>query len=304
MIAALVPAAGASTRMGRPKLLVEFEGQPLIGRVVSALRTGGADRVVVVAPPADTVEGPPIADQARRAGAVVVVPPTRPAEMRQSIELGLEAMANDDPPRSVLLTPGDYPGITPEIVAQVVESAVKRPEQLVIPRYDGRRGHPIALPWTLALAVRCLPAGEGVNALVARHGESVVEIDLGNPAIVVDLDTPDDLQRWEQQHRNSFRICVRLFALAKERAGRSELEVELAAGSKVANLRTELGKRLPALAPWLSIALIAVDEEYAGDDAPISPGSRLAVIPPVSGGAGDLSRHRPSPSSQRGLLPR
>jgi molybdenum cofactor cytidylyltransferase len=303
MIAALVPAAGASTRMGRPKLLVEFEGQPLIGRVVSALRTGGADRVVVVAPPADTVEGPPIADQARRAGAVVVVPPTRPAEMRQSIELGLEAMANDDPPRSVLLTPGDYPGITPEIVAQVVESAVKRPEQLVIPRYDGRRGHPIALPWTLALAVRCLPAGEGVNALVARHGESVVEIDLGNPAIVADLDTPDDLRRW-QERQGPLRVSVRLFALAKERAGRSELEVELAAGSKVADLRAELGKRLPALAPLLSIALIAVDEEYAGDDAPISPGSRLAVVPPVSGGAGDLPRHGPRPSRQRGLLPR
>ena len=42
----------------------------------------------------------------------------------------------------------------------------------------------------------------------------------------------------------------------------------------------------PVLAPLLTTAMIAVDEEYAGDDTPIVPGSRLAVIPPVSGGAG------------------
>ena len=53
MIAALVPAAGSSKRMGQPKLLLEFDGHTLIGRVVGALRAGGVERVVVVAPPAE-----------------------------------------------------------------------------------------------------------------------------------------------------------------------------------------------------------------------------------------------------------
>ena len=57
---------------------VEFEGQTLIGRVVTALRAGGAERVVVVAPPADAAEGPAIAAEARRAGAEVVVPRSPP----------------------------------------------------------------------------------------------------------------------------------------------------------------------------------------------------------------------------------
>ena len=48
--------------MGQPKLLLEFDGQTLIGRVVRSLREGGAERVVVVAPPADAAEGPAIAD--------------------------------------------------------------------------------------------------------------------------------------------------------------------------------------------------------------------------------------------------
>jgi molybdenum cofactor cytidylyltransferase len=289
MIAAVVPAAGASVRMGRPKLLIEIHGQSLIGRVVSALRAGGAGRVVVVAPPADAVEGPEIAAQARKAGALVIVPGTRPAEMRDSIELGLEWLAKHDSPRSVVLTPGDYPGITPEIVAQLLEFAARLPDRVVLPSYNGRRGHPIVLPWKIAVEVRSLPAGAGINALVARHPYGLVELALSEHAVVADLDTPEDLERWEERQER-LRVQVRFFALAKDRAGRSEVEIELAGGSKVADLRAVLAERFPALGPLLATALIAVNEEYAGDDALISPGSRLAVIPPVSGGTGDCSR--------------
>jgi molybdopterin converting factor subunit 1 len=94
-------------------------------------------------------------------------------------------------------------------------------------------------------------------------------------------------------------VTVRLFALAKEKAGRSELAIELAHGATVADLRTALADRLPALAPLMPSVLIAVDEEYASDGTLISPGSRLAVIPPVSGGACDrTSAGRESQSAE------
>ena len=88
---------------------------------------------------------------------------------------------------------------------------------------------------------------------------------------------------------------VRLFAMAKERMGQPEIHVELSSTATVADLRAALRAHSPELGPlWLS-ALIAVDEEYADDDVPITPGSQLAVIPPVSGGAGmrTESRRRP-----------
>ena len=68
MIAAVVPAAGRSQRMGRPKLLLPIDGEPLIVRVVTALREGGAERVVVVAPPAESEGGPAVAALASQAG--------------------------------------------------------------------------------------------------------------------------------------------------------------------------------------------------------------------------------------------
>jgi molybdenum cofactor cytidylyltransferase len=322
MIAALVPAAGSSSRMGQPKLLLTFDGRSMIGRLVASLRAGGARRVVVIAPPDDAPEGPGVATEARLAGAEVVVPLSRPAHMRDSIELGLDALARQDPPRSVVLTPGDYPGITAEFVAELIEYATSRPDRVIIPCHNGRRGHPIVLPWASAAQIHTLPAGVGVNALVAEHETSIIEFETPRPEIVADLDTPDDLQQWMQRENlrgrtavgsklqtpdsrlqtpdsrihdgeyaepragSRFRVLVRLFALARDRAGTSEIELELDHGSTVRDLRSALADAQPALAPLLTTAMIAVDEEYAGDDMPVMSGSRLAVIPPVSGGAG------------------
>ena len=81
-------------------------------------------------------------------------------------------------------------------------------------------------------------------------------------------------------------VTVRLFAVAKERVGRPELGIELAEPATVADLRAALGSRWPELGPLWSRALIAVDAEYADDDATITPRSQIAVIPPVSGGTG------------------
>jgi molybdopterin converting factor small subunit len=129
--------------------------------------------------------------------------------------------------------------------------------------------------------------------------------------MIADLDTPEDLRRWSSRQRTdecadevhahpsdaapggsagNLHVQVRLFALAKERVGRAVIDLELPAGSRVAGLRTALGERFPAIAPLMRTALFAINEEYAGDDAPVMAGSRIAVIPPVSGGLGPIGR--------------
>ena len=196
MIAAVVPAAGLSARMGQPKLLLKFQGETLIHRVVTALRQGGAGRVVVVSPPAESSEATRIADEARRAGAEVIVPKTRPAEMRLSIELGLRPLETGRAPQLVFLTPGDIPGITPDLVARLCDAALRDPGCIVAPEHEGRRGHPLVLPWSVALEIRALPAGEGVNALVDRYKDRLIAVPVPIPDVLVDLDTPEDLHQW------------------------------------------------------------------------------------------------------------
>src|SRR4051812_2286819 len=117
MIAAVVPAAGLSVRMGRPKLNLPVGGVPLIARVVAAFRDGGAGRVVVVTAPGEAPAAPEIAGAARAEGAEVVVAPTQPADMRASVELGLAFLAQGPAPSAILLAPGDSPGLSPALVA-------------------------------------------------------------------------------------------------------------------------------------------------------------------------------------------
>ena len=109
-----------------------------------------------------------------------------------------------------------------------------------------------------------------------------------DPDVATDLDTPEDLQRWTESRGAGAQVLVRvrLFALAKDIAGCSEVAVVLPQEGTVGDLRFALAQSVPALAPLLPKIVVAVDEEFALDDTPLSTDSRIALIPPVSGGAG------------------
>ena len=81
---------------------------------------------------------------------------------------------------------------------------------------------------------------------------------------------------------------VLLFAVARERAARPSITVELPDLATVATLKARLAEFCPALAPLLPTMRIAINSEYADDDRLIPPGSELAAIPPVSGGSTGL----------------
>ena len=198
MIAAIVPAAGASRRMGRPKLTLPLGGVPVIARVIEALRDGGADQIIVVVPPAGSPGADDLAETATAAGASLVQPSAPTADMRASIELGLARIESGTAPDAVLLTPGDFPGLSRTLVARVIQAAQDRPGRLVVPIQGGRRGHPLLLPWPLALSIRDLPRNVGVNALLAERADLVVRLDVPEAGAFGDLDTPDDLRQWSE----------------------------------------------------------------------------------------------------------
>jgi molybdenum cofactor cytidylyltransferase len=76
-------------------------------------------------------------------------------------------------------------------------AASERPGRIIVPCHQGRRGHPVLLPWSLAGEVAALGVGEGVNAILARH--DVVEIACGPEAVAADIDTPADFRRLQDR---------------------------------------------------------------------------------------------------------
>lgn len=80
------------------------------------------------------------------------------------------------------------------------------------------------------------------------------------------------------------KVCVKLFAVARQRVGQNVVDVELAGAPTVRKLRDALAVSHPALADVLPHARFAVNSEYADEAQVIPAGAEVAVIPPVSGG--------------------
>ncbi len=195
MIAAIVPAAGKSTRMGRPKLPLEIQGVPLIVRVIRALSGGGVDRVVVVVAPPTQAGASETAKLSRDAGAAVEILDVPTSEMRSTIERGLIALRTIKP-LGVLIAPADSVGLTTSLISLMIAEFKKDPTRIFVPHREGKRGHPLVLPWAEAISIADLPQAVGVNALLAARAEIVIPIEVDFPGYDLDLDTPEDYARW------------------------------------------------------------------------------------------------------------
>ena len=190
----LIPAAGKSRRMGRPKLLLPLRESTVLEQVLAAVRSAGvADIVVVVAP-----DGDELARFAASAGAHILHLPEDTPDMRATCLHGLAWIEDRFHPRGEdgwLLLPADHPTVKPEIVRAILKAASEPTEQtIVVPSHQGRRGHPTWLHWSHVEAIRALPAEAGLNAFIRSHVEATRELPWPSDEILRDLDTPEDYQ--------------------------------------------------------------------------------------------------------------
>ena len=196
---AIVPAAGASTRMGQPKLMLPWGDSTIIETVLDAWKASGVRATVVVVPPDDRE----LADLCWHAGAEVVVPPQQPSEMKHSVRIALRHISRHLRPRDSdiwLVAPADMPRLSPAIVGRLLENHRPDEPKILLPTLQGKRGHPALFPWPLAARIDELGEDEGLNALVER--ESAAEIrcdDIADADAFSDVDTPDDYERLHQE---------------------------------------------------------------------------------------------------------
>lgn len=194
---AVVPAAGQSRRMGQPKLLLKLGGRSIIRRLLDALQAGGVTAAYVLVRKSDH----DLQDELSGTQARVVLTDETP-DMRASVEKLVVEIARREAPISAdgwLLSPADHPLLEPAATAALL--AARRPgeTEILVPVYERRRGHPTYFSWNLAGQVASIPDGQGVNLLLHRYAGSLRELPVDSSAILLDLDTPDDLKRVQQQ---------------------------------------------------------------------------------------------------------
>jgi molybdenum cofactor cytidylyltransferase len=192
---AVIPAAGQSSRMGRPKLALPVGSTTVIGTVITALRQATIDHVLVVL-------GPGMGELARLAeecGANVCTLPDTSPDMRATVEFGLKWIQDrhrPDDQDSWLLAPADQPKLDAGTIQLLLAARRKHPEfSIWVPTYAGRRGHPTLMLWQHVKEIRKLPATAGINFYVRSQSAMTLEVPVSTPAILGDLDTPEDYRR-------------------------------------------------------------------------------------------------------------
>ncbi|MFO0875923.1 MAG: nucleotidyltransferase family protein [Gemmataceae bacterium] len=195
MIAGLIPAAGQSQRMGRPKLSLPVGDRLVLELVIDALQAGGINPILVVLGP----HSADLSQPARAAGASVLLLPWPTPDMRATIERGLDWLEDKLQPGDEddwLLVPGDHPTLEASIVRQLVSYRATQPAQsIVVPTYQGRRGHPTLIRWSHVDGLRAHPADQGLNHYLRTQSAVTHELPVESRAVVEDLDTPEDYQR-------------------------------------------------------------------------------------------------------------
>ena len=193
----VVPAAGASLRMGRPKPLLDFGGRSCIDLVVGACREAGCGPVyVVLGADRDKIrpaipEGP---------GIIVLVNEHHERGQTGSVKCGLLAVAESA--AGFLIFPVDHPLVESADLRRILEAFDEAaPEAGVFPVFKGRRGHPILLGRGHRAGILALGDGEPLHDYVRPRVDAFTQVEVDNAWVVASMNTEREYLLALEEHR-------------------------------------------------------------------------------------------------------
>jgi len=236
--AAIVLAAGFSSRMGAFKPLLPFGERTLVDHVVTNLRAAGLERIHVVT----GFEAEALALELTRLGVTRAHNPDFAAGMFSSVRAGVASLPADV--GAFLLAPVDVPLLRPSTIARVLRAATTRDSAVVYPTFRCKRGHPPLVRRALFAEILGSDGDGGMQALLARHESAASEVPVFDWGCLVDMDRRDDyrlLLATLADHRlPDVAECETMFDAA------STPEATRRHGRAVAALATRLARRLQA----------------------------------------------------------
>jgi molybdenum cofactor cytidylyltransferase len=172
--------------MGRPKLELQLGGKSMSGRVVETLLAQELDRIRVVTARDVTLDLP------RDERLELVVNDEASEGIASSIRRGLRDLPSDV--ELILVALADLPLVRPATVAALMRAFDER-DAIVYPRHRGKQGHPVLWPRAFLDELASLQGDRGAKELLVRHSDRVFALDVDDPGVCLDIDTPDDYAR-------------------------------------------------------------------------------------------------------------
>lgn len=193
MVPAIVLAAGASTRMGRPKPLLPLGDETFLSRILKTLREADVDDLLVVV----GLDGATITASLRSLpfSVRVVENPDSSRGQLSSLQAGL--LAADRPGvRGVLVTLVDLPFVSSSTVRAVLDAYRRHPTAAMVRPVSGdRHGHPVVFDRQLFDELRAADPAVGAKPVVHAHRAAIVEVPVTDEGAFVDIDTPGEYER-------------------------------------------------------------------------------------------------------------
>lgn len=185
-IAGLVLAAGESSRMGKDKALLAYDGRTFLETIVAHLREAGIERIAVVLGHH--------AEEIRRASALqdveVVVNQDYALGQTTSLQAGIKALDSAET-QAILLCLVDHPAVKPATVRQLVAAFQESNAPVAIPTFQSRRGHPVLIGHALFKELLALHTDEGANAVLRKYREVTQFVEVEDAGVLNDVDDPE-----------------------------------------------------------------------------------------------------------------
>ncbi len=185
---AIILAAGASTRMKRQKLLLPFNGKTIIETVVeNVANVVGSNIMVVLGSHAEEIKSV-IENQKVQ----FCVNENYLNGMLSSAICGFRALPREA--KAALVFLGDQPQIPPQVTDLVIEAWMKSKKGIVMPTFNGRRGHPVLIETRYKSEIEKLDPERGLKTLSEKYKDDVFEVECEIPEILRDIDTQEEYQ--------------------------------------------------------------------------------------------------------------
>jgi molybdenum cofactor cytidylyltransferase len=187
-IVGILLAGGHSRRFGSDKLLHPLaDGQAVAVAAGRHLLVAIPDSVAIVRP-----EAYELGEQLQDFGMRVIVCTEDQQEMGDSLSAAIRYATADREVDGFVIALADMPYIAPQTIRAVADTLAAG-AQIVVPMYQGQRGHPVGFAARFKPSLENLRGDEGARAIVQQHQDSVVRIEVDDAGILRDIDTPADL---------------------------------------------------------------------------------------------------------------
>ncbi len=191
-VSAVVLAAGESRRMGTNKLLLPWGETTVLERTLGNVSASGVSETSVVVGHERELTGPPAEIYGR-----VLFNPDYATGMLSSAQAAVRALGSSTEAMLVML--GDQPLVGPDIIDTLLAAYAAGPHGLVAPTYGGRRGNPVIIDRRYFAELLALPPEAAPRALLQRHPDDLLLVEVESDAILHDLDRPEDYERLRPQ---------------------------------------------------------------------------------------------------------